>query len=827
MNFLNRFSQKLGNLINALILIFLLLGLLELISPTIKLNDARQNINEFITSKTGRSVQIDGDIELKISISPQLLIKRIHIRNPEDFDKHDLLTVNEIRIEVPLLPLLQGELNLSNTSADGARLNLHKKADDSNNWSFTSSSYTSTYPEQTNKAGSRNKTIDKFSLGQLKLSNVTVNYIDDSRQQVFNKQLDKLFIDTSDDKLVAEISGSVLGHTYEITFESESHEVFLAGEPWLVRGTGHIANRQTNIEARIQYKENELVSDLDFAVTNVDIGQFLDELEIIPGQEASSNHVNIKAKLRGKDLAELYEQAEVSLKLDKGYWVLQTTESEQNKKLTFASTSSFISWQKPVEFRLDGIIEDEPITINFKSNRLHEFFDDVQNLDIELVSSIASTEILAEGTLDLPINTRQFELDISIKGKDLEKLNPIINTDFPPFNDYSFSGKLIANPRGYILKSAMVSIGDTQLQASIVVETVAKKPVWNISLNSQQLQLKDFGFDDWNTPQVATSTEAASKQVSHERPLLKYLRHLEDTVKSPEMHLGLNMKVDKVLSGEDRLGKARLQLQIRDDQISIQNVDIELPGGRIKSSILLRSNDGMASGNVTLDIDKLDYGITTRLYEPESEVNGIISTRVELELGGSDFTRLLDHATGNLDIVVWPRNTRPTKAINLWTTNLYLILLPELKKKESLVNCLVGLLDFDDGEMKEELFAIDTTRLWVYGNIIVDFKQEQVELSLFPQSKTARLFSLQTPIRAQGSFAELSLSVNPIDITETYFSFITSPLHVPARRIFKDKAPEDGSAICERLFDREHVKKLKAEHDKQEKKEIEELLESD
>lgn len=179
------------------------------------------------------------------------------------------------------------------------------------------------------------------------------------------------------------------------------------------------------------------------------------------------------------------------------------------------------------------------------------------------------------------------------------------------------------------------------------------------------------------------------------------------------------------------------------------------------------------------------------------------------------------------DIVVWPKNTKQAKILNLWATNLYLVLLPELKKKESLVNCIVGLMNMDNGTLKEEFFAIDTSKLWIYGNIDVDFKKEYVKLALFPRSKIAKLFSLQTPIRVQGSFIDIGMEVNPVDLTTTYLSFITSPLVVPTRWVFGDKAPEDGSAVCEQFFDRQYVVKLNEELKQKAQQEVDEMLESD
>jgi len=293
------------------------------------------------------------------------------------------------------------------------------------------------------------------------------------------------------------------------------------------------------------------------------------------------------------------------------------------------------------------------------------------------------------------------------------------------------------------------------------------------------------------------------------------------------MHVNLSLKVDKLLSGEEYLGKAQFKLHLIDNEFSLDNADIEIPGGRITLSLSLKKDNNGASGHAVININKLDYGIATRLFIPDSEVSGKASLRVDLELGGSDFTDLFNTTTGQFDIATWPKNTKSVKVLNLWSTNLYLVLLPELQKKESKVNCFVGLMSLNDGIMKEDLFVVDTTKLWIKGNFTVDFKQERFKLSLFPRSKTARLFSLQTPIRVDGSFSDVNLTVKPGDLIGTYFSFITSPLTAPIKRVFGDKTPDDASAICEQLFDRQYVEKLNAELEQEQQQEVIDMLDAD
>ena len=276
-----------------------------------------------------------------------------------------------------------------------------------------------------------------------------------------------------------------------------------------------------------------------------------------------------------------------------------------------------------------------------------------------------------------------------------------------------------------------------------------------------------------------------------------------------------------------QLIKNTINSNIDVNAVSLNNADIKNPGGKITASASFEVVDNEITGNTELNINKFDYGIAARILDPAAKLDGLISIRAELEVNGSDFTHLLNNATGQIDFAVWPKDTRPAKMLDLWATNLYLILLPELKKKESKINCLIGLMNIENGKMKEEFFAIDTSKLWISGNFNVDFKQEHVELSLFPRSKKARLFALETPIRASGKFSDIDMVINPVDLTGSYILFITSPLHVPTRWIFDGKPPEDGSAVCEQFFDREYVENLNKELRKKEQEEIDEILNSD
>ena len=845
MSFIASIFQKLGTLLSSLILLALLLGLIEIASPTIELNDARSAINRYLNSITARDIKIDGDIELIVSLNPRLTINRIHIKNLDSFDDEDFITVNKAMVEIPLLTLLQGELHLTDTEVESITLNLHKKADGSYNWNFDHlKSPDVTETEKQLKKAQDNKVIDHFSLGKFQLFKVKINYRDELHQQVFSKQVDELMIDATDkQKPNAIISGNFEEHDYMFELKSNSIELLFSGHPWQLTGRGALGNSSVTIDSEFQSLDGQFDIMLETSVSNIDIGQLLSELGIISGLDIFNQRADISATLHGSDIMELYHGATIRLKLNEGYWNIRS----DTDILDLTQASAVLSWNKPVVIDFDARYKDEIIAIKLATNHLKDFFDEITELDVDLSLAIADTEVAANGKLALPIKNRNFLLDMVIKGKDLERLNPIINTEFPPLNDFNVRGNLRFSDKNIILKSATAYIGDTKFITSIVIDREADNPLWNISLKAENFQVNDFIFDDLNpsstqqSPGTTASTNLppsrdtsdtirtgsqASKQAL-DQSIRQGVQEFEEMLKDPRMHLNLNLSIDNLLIGSSRLGSGRMQLHMRDGVFVIDSADIEVPGGRILTALSLRQVPRAITGSLKLDIDKLDYGIIANMIDPEAQLAGAISTRVDLELRGDSISHSLDHANGIIDLAFWPKNTQPARILNLWTTNLYLILLPELKKEESKVNCLVGLMNVTDGTMKEEFLAIDTTKLWINGNITVNFERQQVDLSLFPASKTARFFAIQTPIRIQGNFTDISPALNPVDLTATYISFITSPLHVPARWIFEDKIPRDGSAICEKFFDRGYVTKLNAELREEQKQTIDELLEGD
>jgi hypothetical protein len=104
--------------------------------------------------------------------------------------------------------------------------------------------------------------------------------------------------------------------------------------------------------------------------------------------------------------------------------------------------------------------------------------------------------------------------------------------------------------------------------------------------------------------------------------------------------------------------------------------------------------------------------------------------------------------------------------------------------------------------MSEHALIVDTSRMTVNGRATFDFHTRRVEITLAPEAKRPEFFSAATPIHIEGRFEDFGLDVRTSDLIGSVVSIVTSPIHVPIRRIFTSPVDLTGPEACLAELDR-------------------------
>ena len=797
----------------------LLIGVLSYAKITVPLESVRQKFVKKATEVAGHEVRIDGEVRLAISFYPTLVVDQLHIANEPGWSAEDILGVGEAHVQLALLPIVSGQLEFLEISASSIQLNLEQDSDGRQNWvSFIQSDSEIEQPEsESRKEPSTLRNIEndekKLWIEEFRLTDLNINYKDESLGQEFTNHIDKLGINTHDKaNLTANIQGKSKGVPYSFSARSGLLRDLISNKPWQLEMQGQVASKPVTLEMQLKHLDQTLAGTVKFDAQEVDVGKTLSWLGLVEGLDAYSSALSFNADLHGSNLKEILEQSVFNLDLAEGHWNLHNPANDKSGKITFSTAALVAESDKPVKLEFTGKIDDEPMQMELSSNKLSEFFTNLEKVHLDLTSTVHHSRIKLTGDIDLPISQQSIIVDLEIKGKRLDHWNKLLETDIPPFGPYHLSGKFSIDPKGFRVSNLKTIIGDSDLGGQVFVDTRGNKSKWDLNLVSQHFQINDFEVEGFSLFSDTTDSETGDSPPPGRKekgePIQESLSEgFKISHSYPSVDVTLQLEARKVLSGDDDLGGGTLHLRASDNSLSVDKFHLDLPGGSIDGALDLQQHEQDISGHLKLYMDKFNYGVLYRHYKPESPSDGLISTRVDLQLTGRDFRHALDHANGQLDFALWPENI-DASAINLWSVNLFLAILPELNKKESKFNCGTVLLDIKDGQLREELLFIDTSKIWMKGNLKVDFPGEKVSLVLFPTAKKAKLFGLQAPMRIKGTFSDIGVSIRPLDIVGAYLKFITSPLSVPFKRAFDRHTEEDLSVFCGELLDRDYLRAL-------------------
>ena len=793
-------------------LTLLLIGIASYANFTVPLENVRQQFIKKATELTGKEIQINGEIRLAISFYPTLVVDQLQIVNEPGWSAPVILSVGEARVQLALPPLLSGQIEFLDISASSIRVNLEQAADGRKSWaSFIQTE--SNIDDAPSKTSTLSNDEKKFWIEEFSLTDLSLHYIDNNLGREFNNHIDKLVINTKDKSyLTATVEGKSEETPYLFSVKSGLLRTLASNKPWSLELKGQIAGKPANLEFHLQQSDPVIEATVKFDAQEVDIGKTFSWLGLVEGLDANSSNLTFNAVLQGSTLKEILEQSNFKVELGEVHWNLHIPANEKSHKVTFSTARLSSEAGNPVKLEFTGMIEDQPLQLKLSSNKISDFFTEMKKTHLDLTTTFNHSLIKINGDIDLPISEKTLIVDLEINGKRLDNWNKLLGNSIPPFGPYHLSGKLSIDPKGFRFNDLKTRIGDSDLGGEVFVDTSGSKAHWELNLISQNFQINDFEVEGFSFFPETNNTTSTPDRKGDVKPFQQGLnKGFQESRDHPKIDASLHLEARQVLSGRDKLGGGTLQLRASENALTVDTFNLDIPGGSIAGALDLQQHGKEIEGQLKLNMDRFDYGILYRRFKPDSPADGLISARVDLQLSGSDFMHGLDHANGQLDFAVWPGNI-DASAINLWSVNLFLAILPELNKKESKLNCTTALLDINDGQLSEELIFVDTSKIWMNGNFNVDFPAETLSLSLFPTAKKARIFGLQAPMRVKGTFSEINVTIKPFDIVSTYFKFITSPLHAPFRRAFGKKAVEDMSELCGELLDREKLKAIMKEY---------------
>jgi uncharacterized protein involved in outer membrane biogenesis len=457
---------------------------------------------------------------------------------------------------------------------------------------------------------------------------------------------------------------------------------------------------------------------------------------------------------------------------------------------------------EPMELSMLGILLEEPFTLKVKADSLGDFLAMTRSrLGMRL--DIAKTRFEFLGLSEALRGGRGTELKLSVAGSDLSSLNDLLSLDLPPLQDYYLKADLRSEPDRLELKSMDTGVGESSLQGSMLIDMAAAVPFAILDLSSERIQLTDFDTGDWTAQDETAAVSAAEEpaESSAEKGDDSPTEHQELLSQEAlaRANASLSIKVAELLSGEDRLGNAELKISLQDGRIQIDPLHLQLSQASLQLQASLKPGRRASDATLRLRIDNFDFGVLTRISNPQSEAGGTVNVDVDVSASASNMRSILSGANGYLDVSAKLENMS-SSLVDLWAVNLLSSVVSSAIKddQEPQINCAISRFRLENGLMTAEQLAVDTSRIRICGEGVISFVDDSFDLVVKPNAKRPEFFSLATPLAVRGKFDDfrIGMKTGVLSLGTTATKFAISPITTPFKRLFKEDLPEDGADIC-------------------------------
>ncbi|MGD1983403.1 MAG: AsmA family protein, partial [Chromatiaceae bacterium] len=235
-------------LVFSLVAVVLLGGLLVALS-LVDIDHYKGQIESQVSRVLGREFVIEGDSELRVSLTPGLILRGVRLQNADWGSRADMLYAEEAEIELAILPLLSGHFDIKKLILLEPDVLLETNEAGRGNWEFGESVEE---PAAVAEPADAEEPVS-IALTLVNVKQGRFRFNDGVTQRAHDLSIENLEVKASgDDQLDWNLASSLDNVAVTLNGRSDSLETLLRDRPWAGRFKGNLDNIKFSLEQSVE-----------------------------------------------------------------------------------------------------------------------------------------------------------------------------------------------------------------------------------------------------------------------------------------------------------------------------------------------------------------------------------------------------------------------------------------------------------------------------------------------------------------------------------------------------------------------------------------------
>ncbi|OYO25797.1 AsmA family protein [Janthinobacterium sp. PC23-8] len=427
---------------------------------------------------------------------------------------------------------------------------------------------------------------------------------------------------------------------------------------------------------------------------------------------------------------------------------------------TIADSRYGIAW------RLAGTYRGAPVKGSGKAGGVLSLQQQGTPFPLQAEMHSGGTMLAIDGTLTRPTQLAALDVLLKIAGPSMAQLYPLTGVLLPETPPFSAQGRLTGViKRGggdWVYDKFSGKVGSSDISGKMTFSERKPRNFLTGNVHSRLLQFSDLG------PLVGADNRA-SKEQRGARYLQPAGRVLPVEAFRTERWTSLDADVrytaDQITRDADLpISQVDTHIVLQDSVLSLNPLNFNIAGGTLATQIRLDGSGRTLAGGIAAELKASARHMQIRQLFPrlpplQASV-GQINGDAALTATGNSVASLLGNANGEVKALI-NGGSISKLLLEEMGLNIGSVVLAKLSgDKQVKLNCMAADFGVTHGLMQTRQFIVDTDDATLHVDGTVNLENERLDLTLRPDSKGVRIFSLRSPLYVKGTFSDPDVSVD-------------------------------------------------------------------
>lgn len=438
------------------------------------------------------------------------------------------------------------------------------------------------------------------------------------------------------------------------------------------------------------------------------------------------------------------------------------SEAETEAKTASAVPASPTDLRYGIRWTTQGTYRNARIRGSGKTGAVLRLQDTDEPFPLQADVHLGRTRIALEGTLTDPANLAALDLNLRLSGDSMAHLYDLTGVVLPETAPFETRGRLLGQRENAVstwrYEKFTGRMGGSDIQGTLTYVNKAPRPAIHGEVVSNQLLFADLapliGADA--KTKKAPRTETERQPSDRVLPVARFKTDRWGTMDADVKITGKRIVRDEALPIND----LSTHLKLNDSTLTLDPLDFGVAGGKLVSTIRLNGKTTPMEGVIDLRARGLKLKQLFPTIESMRASVGEMNGAAHLSATGNSVAALLGSANGEAKLLV-REGTVSKFILEAMGLNVGSVVLTQLfGDRQVTINCGVSDFAVNDGLAQARTFVVDTDDAIIRVTGAINFTQERLGLTVRPDSKGLRIFSLRAPIYVVGSFKKPDVSID-------------------------------------------------------------------